>query len=48
MFDTLMVFLKELFKKVDFEKNQARQMTKKIEKLARGQSVKYITVPVNK
>ena len=32
-----MVFLKELFEKVDFEKNQ--QTTKKREKLPRGQRV---------
>ena len=35
---TLMVFLKEFFKKVDFEKNQ--QTTKKHEKLPRMQRAK--------
>ena len=40
LFDTLMVFLKESFEKVDFEKNQ--QTTKKHEKLPRGQKVNRI------
>ena len=34
LFDTLMVFLKEFFEKVDFEKNQ--QTTKKHEKFLMG------------
>ena len=38
VFDTLMVFLKEFFKQVDFEKNQ--QTTNKHEKFLRGQRVK--------
>ena len=37
MFDTLIVFLKEFFKKVDFEINQ--QTTKTLEKFPRGQRV---------
>ena len=37
LFDTLMVFLKEFFEKVDFEKNQ--QTTKKHEKLPSRQRV---------
>ena len=36
-----MVFLKEFFNKVDFEKNQ--QATKNREKFPRGQRVKYGT-----
>ena len=36
LFDTQMVFLKELFEKVDFEKNQ--QTAKKHENFPRGQS----------
>ena len=36
LFDTLMVFLKEFFEKVDFEKNSADD--KKHEKFPRGQS----------
>ena len=40
LFDTLMVFLKEFFEKVDFEKNQ--QTTKKHEKLPRRQRVKRV------
>ena len=38
MFDTQMVFLKDFFEKVDFEKNQ--QTTKKHKKFPRGQRVK--------
>ena len=38
LFDTLMVFLKEFFKKVDFEKNL--HTTKKHEKLPKMQRVK--------
>ena len=38
LFDILMVFLKEFFQKVNFEKNQ--QTTKKREKLHSLQSVK--------
>ena len=34
LFDTLMVFLKEFFKKVDFEKD--KQMTKNMKKIPRG------------
>ena len=37
LFDALMVFLKEFFEKVDFEEKY-QQMTKKREKLPRGQS----------
>ena len=37
MFDAQMVFLKEFFEKVDFEKNQ--QMTKKAGKISQGQKV---------
>ena len=39
LFETLIVFLKEFFEKVDFKKNQ--QTTKKREKFPRGQRVKY-------
>ena len=35
LFDTQMVFLKEFFEEVDFEKNQQR--TKKHEKFAKGE-----------
>ena len=44
MFDTLMVFLEEIFKKVDFEKN--KQMTKKHVKLPSRQRVN-MQIPVN-
>ena len=37
LFDTLIVFLKELFEKVDFEKSQ--QTTKNVGKFPRGQRV---------
>ena len=39
LFDTLVVFLKEFFKKVDFEKYQ--QTTTKDEKFPTGQIVKF-------
>ena len=42
MFDTLMVFMKEFFENIDFEKNQ--QTTKKHEKFPRGQRVTKLTV----
>ena len=45
LFDTLMVFLKEFFKEVDFEKNQ--QTTKKPEKLPSRQRVNPIETPFN-
>ena len=48
LFDTLLVFLKEFFEKVDFEKNQ--QTTKKHAKLPRRQRVKsfpYVYLCIN-
>ena len=39
LFDTKMVFLKEFFEKVDFEKNQQTTKKKKHEKFPRGQRV---------
>ena len=39
MFDTLMVFLKDFFEKVDFEKKN-QEMTKKLAKLPSRQRVK--------
>ena len=39
---TLIIFLKEFFGKVDFEKNQ--QMTKKREKFLSGQRVKMLEI----
>ena len=45
LFDTLMVFLKEFFKKDDFEKNQ--QMTKLMKKLSSMQRVKATNCKVN-
>ena len=43
LFDTQMVFLKEFFEKVDFEKNQ--QTTTKHEKFPRGQRFKGTSIP---
>ena len=40
LFDTLMVFLKEFFKKVDFEKKNQQTTKKKHENLPRRQRVK--------
>ena len=40
--DILIVYLKEIFRKVDFEKNQ--QMTKKHVKFPRMQRVKYAMI----
>ena len=45
LFDTQMVFLKEFFKKVDFEKNQ--QTTKKHEKFPRGQKFNNEIAPLD-
>ena len=45
MFETLIVFLKEFFEKVDFEKNQ--QTTKKHENYSGGKELKAIFIYCN-